>query len=95
MHQIYTDRYIKSIKMATKLIEMREEVKEELKYIPKGNLMQNELRMFYWSDRMRSLGKKAKSKKTKGEVLMESLESLKKDHPDFEPEYDKNFFKIK
>jgi hypothetical protein len=80
--------------MVTKLIEMREKVKAELKHIPKDNSIQNELRMFYWSDRMRSLGKKAKSEKTKEEVLLESIKSLKKYHPDFEPQYDKTFFNI-
>lgn len=80
--------------MVTKLIEMRVKVKSELEHIPKGNFIQNELRMFYWSDRMRSLGKKAKSEKTKEEVLRESIDFLRKDHQDFEPDYDKKFFKM-
>ena len=41
-----------------KLKQMREQVKEEMKHIPRGDLNQNALRQLYWVVRMSSLGKK-------------------------------------
>lgn len=76
-----------------KLKVMREQVKKELGYIQRGNLLQNELRMFYWVLRMRSLGKKAKGNATKKDILEKSIETIKKDSPDFDPQFDRNFFK--
>jgi hypothetical protein len=74
---------------------MRDKVKSEISHIPRGNVPQNELRMFYWPLRMNSLGKKAKkaeTSKTKGEVLVEAITAVKKNYPDFMPRYDKEFF---
>ena len=45
-----------------KLNEMRKQVKEELNHIPRGDLNQNILRQAYWSLRLHSLGRKAKTK---------------------------------
>lgn len=81
--------------MNNKLKEIREQVKKELEYIPRGNTPQNELRMYYWPLRMHSLGKKAKFNETKDEVLKKSIEAIRKDYPDFVPQYDENFFKLK
>ncbi len=80
--------------MPNKLKEIREQVKGELNHIPRGNTPQNELRMCYWLLRMHSLGKKAKSNKTKVEVLKKSIEAIKKDSPDFVPQFDENFFRL-
>ncbi len=80
--------------MANKLKEIREQVKGELKYIPRGSFPQNELRLFYWLLRMHSLGKKAKSNETKEEVLKKSIEGVKKEYPDFVPQFDGNFFNL-
>ncbi len=81
--------------MTNKLKEMREQVKKELEYIPRGNLPQNELRMYYWPLRMNSLGRKAKSSETKENILNKSIETVKKDYPDFIPQFDRKFFKMK
>ena len=81
--------------MNNKLKEIQEQIKEELNHIPRGNTPQNELRMLYWSLRMHSLGKKAKANETKEEVLKKSIEAIKKDYPDFVPQFDEKFFKLK
>ena len=49
--------------VSTKLIEMREKVKDELNHIYKGDLYQNMFRNYYFNIRMASLGKKADKKK--------------------------------
>jgi len=77
-----------------KLKGMREQVKEELNHIPRGNLNQNMLRQIYWSLRMHSLGKKG-AEKSKEEVLVEATKLVRKDDPSFHPKFDKSFFKIK
>lgn len=78
--------------MSLKLKKMRQTVLEELEHIPKGADPQNELRLIYWNRRMRSLGRKAREKKTAKEILMESIARIKEDYPSFEPEYDESFF---
>ncbi len=83
------------IKSINKLKEMREQVNTELEHIPRGNQSQNELRMMYQINRMRSLGKKAKTKATKEDILLESIDYLKKQHPNFTPQYDTKFFRVK
>jgi hypothetical protein len=77
-----------------KLKEMRELVNKELKHIPRGNMAQNLLRMYYQPSRMHSLGKKAKNNKTKEEVLLESIKAVKKEFPEYTPQYDTEFFKV-
>lgn len=81
--------------MSTKLKEIREQVKKELEHIPRGNQPQNELRMFFWPLRMNSLGKKTQNNDTKEEILKKSIDAVKKDYPDFVPQFDANFFKLK
>ncbi len=78
--------------MSAKLRQMREKVLEELKHVPDWPFPQGELRMLYWMRRMHSLGKKATVRQTAREVLEECLAYLKKDHPDFDFKYDKDFF---
>ena len=79
--------------MSNKLKEMRNQVKQELVYIPRGDFPQNELRMIYWLMRMNSLGKKATGNETKEGILKIAIEDVRKTYPDFEPNYVKSFFK--
>jgi len=44
---------------------------------------------------MNSLGKKSQNNDTKEEILKKSIESVKKDFPNFVPQFDENFFKLK
>lgn len=81
--------------MVNKLKEMREQVKKEMEHIPKGSQPQNYLRMYYWPLRMESLGKKANNAATKEEILKKSIETVKKDYPNFIPQFNEKFFKIK
>jgi hypothetical protein len=91
-----SDTWIKCEKfMNEKLKGMRELVKSEMKHIWRGDYAQNELRMFYWPLRMNSLGKKrAKMIETKEGILKKAIEMVRKTHPDFEPQYNKEFFKL-
>jgi hypothetical protein len=82
-----------------KLKQMREKVLKELEHIPDWPEPQKDLRMIYWFQRMHSLGKKAKVKKTAKEVLEECIAYLKKQGgvyykkgSDYEFLYDKEFF---
>jgi len=77
-----------------KLKEMREQVNKELEHIKRGSMQQNLLRMYYQPLRMHSLGKKAKTKATKEDILLESIEAVKRDYPDYIPQYDTEFFKV-
>lgn len=78
--------------MFEKIESMRKIVLEELKHIPKGAYPQGLLRAYYWGMRMNSLGKKAETKKNAKEVLQEGISFLRQDYPDFEFEYDNDFF---
>jgi len=78
--------------MSNKRKKMIEKVKAKLEHIPKGPGPQNELRLIYNMSRMRSLGKKAKSKQTAKEVLEGCMSRLKDDYPDFQFNYDEDFF---
>ena len=80
--------------MFQKLKQIRGTVLAELNHIPKGSQPQGALRMLYWSLRMHSLGRKVRLKKTATEVLIESIELLKADYPDFEFQYDEEFFSV-
>ena len=80
------------IKTMRTLKEMRETVKEELKFIPRRNFDQNMLRQAYWSLRLHSLGKKANTASTKEEVLVEAAKLVKKDSESFCPYFDSRFF---
>lgn len=68
-------------------------VKSELKHIPKGDRgsPQNELRRLYNARRRHDL---TKTEKVKEETLQYCIQAVKKDHPDFIPKYDEDFFKI-
>ena len=77
-----------------KLKEMRGQVKKELEQIPRGNQPQNELRMYYWPLRMNSLGKKAKGNPIKEDVLKQSINAVKKEYPNFLPQFNEKFFRM-
>lgn len=78
--------------MASKLKQIRGRVKEELEHIPKWPEPQGELRMIYWTRRMHSLSEKVVPKQTAKEVLEECIFRLKGDYPDFQFNYDEDFF---
>lgn len=71
---------------------MTKVVNEELEHIPRtGNYdAQAELRMFYNAARRHDL----KLDKTKEETLARCIELVKKDHSDWQPTFDRNFFKL-
>jgi hypothetical protein len=91
---IYTKISIYLDTMTDRLKTMRQQVKEEMEHIPRGNLPQNELRQVYWGLRMNSLGKKAKEPETKEDVLKKSIENVRKEYRDFEFQYDAEYFGI-
>jgi hypothetical protein len=49
------------------------------------------LREYYNALRMHDL---AKTSKTKNETFREALDNVKKEHPDFVPKYDHNYFHL-
>jgi len=79
--------------MVSKLKTMREEVKEDMKHIPRGNYEQNEFRMIYWFKRMNSKGKKAQLMDDKRAVLRAAVEKIKHDYPNIVPQFDKSYFR--
>lgn len=80
------------IKTMRKLKDMRETVKEELKFIPRRNFNQNMMRQAYWSLRLHSLGEKADRASTKEEVLVKATKLVRKDSESFCPYFDSEFF---
>jgi hypothetical protein len=75
-----------------KLRKMRETVREELKHIPRGDIQQNLFRAHYQIGRMNSMGKKAQTPDSREAVMKSCLEFYKEKYPNFEPQYDKQFF---
>ena len=74
--------------------EMREKINEELKHIPRSikGSNQNMLREYYNGMRMTDLGRNPAS--SANDSLLKAIEALRKNHPDFLPTYDRNFFHI-
>ena len=72
--------------------EMTRIVKSELEHIPKGSKgsVQNRLRIYYNAWRRRDLLRG----KSKEETLEEAIKMLREDYPDFNPRFDRDFFKI-
>ncbi len=80
--------------MNEKLAQMRATVLEELDHIPKRpKPAQSDLRAVYWSKRMRTLGKRAQTKKSRHDVIRDCIEFLKEWYPDEKFDYDKPFFR--
>lgn len=77
--------------------EMDKLVGKELDHIQSGlrGSLQNYLRLYYSGMRKTSLREDAVTKLTKEEVLLQAINELKKDNPDFIPLYDTKFFVIK
>lgn len=75
--------------------EIRNIVKSELEHIPRGlrGSNQNYLRSFYSSIRQHALGRKG-NQESKEETLLKCIDLIKKDDQNFEPKYDKTFFKV-
>ena len=67
-------------------------VKSELKHIPRGERgsLQNFLRFAYNALRRRYLN----LNRSRHETLRELVDKIRKAHPDFNPEYDKEYFKV-
>ena len=67
-------------------------VKDELEHIPReyGNSPQNLLRSAYNSTRRYGLD----LGETKEKALARSIEGLKKDHPMWQPVYDREYFRL-
>ena len=72
--------------------EMTKIVKSELEHIPKGSRgsTQNKLRIYYNAWRRRDLLRG----KSKEQTLEEAIKMLREDYPDFNPRFDRDFFKI-
>ena len=72
--------------------EMTRIVKSELEHIPKGSKgsTQNRLRIYYNAWRRRDLLRG----KSKEQTLEEAIKMLREDYPDFNPRFDRDFFRI-
>lgn len=72
--------------------EMERMFQEELTHISyiKNNLPQNLLRETYYNTRLTNFIVRG----TKEQALQLCIESLKNDYPDWEPIYDKEFFRV-
>src|SRR5262249_35697958 len=80
---------------ATKLslVQMRELVLQEMDHIPRWPKQQQSfLRQTYWLCRMNSLGKKAEVANDRSAVMNWCLETLAKQHPGIDFQYDSAFF---
>ena len=74
-----------------KLQEMNDIVKKELRHIPRGDGPRHGwLRAYYNRYRRRGLSKG----KTKEESLLECINDIRKEDPNWHPEFDTTFFKI-
>ncbi len=65
-------------------------VNSELEHVPRGELAQNLLRSAYNSARRHDIIVGM----TMSDTLLRCIEILKKDHPYWQPNYDKNFFNL-
>ncbi len=67
-------------------------LKFELEHIPKGSKgsTQNKLRFYYVAYRRRGIAKGL----SRDQCLKDAIDRLKKDHPEFDPAFDEDFFKI-
>jgi len=74
--------------------EMRKKINEELKHIPrvKGLFDQNMLRTYY--NGMRAHDLSVNPACPAKETLMSAIEAIRKNHPNFSPIYDRDFFHI-
>ncbi|MBI2129004.1 hypothetical protein HYU07_02085 [Candidatus Woesearchaeota archaeon] len=71
---------------------MREQVKEELEGLPRGDLDQNMLRQAYWALRTHNLGRTVKLPLSKEETLIQATKLIQKDNRAFCPKFDEKIF---
>ena len=73
-----------------KRAEINELIKQELEYIPKGSKgsVQNKLRFQYSASRRKGIT----TGKSRQECLKETIDQLRTNNPEFQPEFDKSFF---
>ncbi len=74
------------------LIQRKQKFLEEWEHIPKGSPPQEKLREMYWKQRWSTLSEQATNVQAPKELLDKCITHLKKDCPDFEFKYDKEFF---
>jgi hypothetical protein len=69
------------------------QVDKDLEYIPRGikGSAQNIFRLYYSDLRRHDL---AETSKTKNETLKQAADNVKKEHPDFVPKYDHDYFQL-
>ena len=72
--------------------EINSQVNDDLKHIPRDakGYPQNFLRLYYSDIRRHDISKTTKTKET---TLQEAIAQVKKQFPDFQPKYDKEYFK--
>jgi len=75
-----------------KIEEINRIIRFELEYIPKGSKgsNQNKLRFYYNAYRRRGMAKG----KSREECLKDAINRLREDHPNFNPTFDKKFFRM-
>jgi len=75
-----------------KIEEINRIIRFELEYIPKGSKgsTQNKLRFYYNTFRRKGMAKG----KSREECLKDAINRLREDHPNFNPTFDKNFFRM-
>jgi hypothetical protein len=78
--------------MPMKKEEMNRIIKFELGYIPKGSTgsVQNKLRYQYNILRRKGIAEGA----SREECLKNAIDRLKEDHPNFDPKFDDDFFRM-
>ncbi len=76
-----------------KLKKMREQVKKELGYVPRGSIDQNMCRQAYSALRLHGLGEKGQGI-PKEKSFIDATHVIKKGSPDFCPTFEKGLFDI-
>ncbi len=74
--------------------QMTQKVQEELEHIPQSDLSQNLLRTCYQQMRMHSLSKGVEKKQSPFEILQKCIDLLRKEHPEYKFNYDREFFSL-
>jgi len=78
--------------LTVKIEEINRIIRFELEYIPKGSKgsNQNKLRFYYNTYRRKGMAKG----KSREECLEDAINRLREDHPNFNPTFDKKFFRV-
>ena len=75
-----------------KLKRMRDQVKQELDGIPRGDFDQNMLRQAYWALRTHDVGIKENAQVSKEETFVRAAKIVQKDNPNFRPNFKEGVF---